>query len=61
MSTYQKLTASTAYEVYITLANQKTAQIDSGPVTYSGKVACTMLALNGEAGGYTLATLKDLN
>ena len=61
VSTYQKLTASTAYEVYITLPNQKTAQIDSGPVTYSGKVARTMLALNGEAGGYTLATLKDLN
>ncbi len=61
VSTYQKLTASTAYEVYITLADQKTAQIDSGPVTYSGKAARTMLALNGEAGGYTLATLKDLN
>ncbi len=61
VSTYQSLTASTAYEVYFTLANQKTAQLDSGPVTYSNGEVRTMVALNGEAGGYTLAVLKDLN
>jgi hypothetical protein len=61
VSTYQSLTASTAYEVYFTLANQKTAQIDSGPVTYSSGEVRTMVALNGEAGGYTLAVLNDLN
>lgn len=61
VSTYQSLTASTAYEVYFTLANQKAAQIDSGPVTYSNGEVRTMVALNGEAGGYTLAILKDLN
>lgn len=61
VSTYQSLTASTAYEVYFTLANQKTAQIDSGPVTYSNGEVRTMVALNGEAGGYSLAVLKDLN
>jgi hypothetical protein len=61
VSTYQSLTASTAYEVYFTLANQKTAQIDSGPVTYTNGEIRTMVALNGEAGGYTLAVLKDLN
>ena len=61
VSTYQSLTAKTAYEVYFTLANQKTAQIDSGPVTYTNGEVRTMVALNGEAGGYTLAVLKDLN
>jgi hypothetical protein len=61
VSTYQSLTASKAYEVYFTVANQKTAQIDSGPVTYSNAEVRTMVALNGEAGGYTLAILKDLN
>ena len=61
VSTYQSLTASTAYEVYFTIANQKTAEIDSGPVTYSNGEVRTMVALNGKAGGYTLAVLKDLN
>jgi hypothetical protein len=61
VSTYQSLTASTAYEVYFTLTNQKTAQIDGGPVTYTNAEIRTMVALNGEAGGYTLAVLKDLN
>lgn len=61
VSTYQSLTASTAYEVYFTLANQKTAQIDSGPVTYTNGEVRTMVVLNGEAGGYSLAVLKDLN
>ncbi len=61
VSTYQSLTAKTAYEVYFTLANQKTAQIDSGPVTYTNGEVRTMVALNGEAGGYSLAVLKDLN
>ena len=61
VSTYQSLTAKTAYEVYFTLTNQKTAQIDSGPVTYTNAEIRTMVALNGEAGGYTLAVLKDLN
>jgi hypothetical protein len=61
VSTYQSLTASTAYEVYFTVANQKTAQIDSGPVTYTNGEVRTMVALNGEAGGYTFAVLKDLN
>jgi hypothetical protein len=61
VSTYQSLTAGTAYEVYFTLTNQKTAQIDSGPVTYTNAEVRTMVALNGEAGGYTLAVLKDLN
>lgn len=61
VSTYQSLTADTAYEVYFTIANQKTAEIDSGPVTYSDGDVRTMVALNGKAGGYTLAVLKDLN
>jgi hypothetical protein len=61
VSTYQSLTAKTVYEVYFTLTNQKTAQIDSGPVTYTNAEIRTMVALNGEAGGYTLAVLKDLN
>lgn len=61
VSTYQSLTASTAYEVYFTPANQKTAEIDSGPVTYSNGEVRTMVALNGQAGGYTVAVLKDLN
>jgi hypothetical protein len=61
VSTYQSLTAGTAYEVYFTLTNQKTAQIDSGPLTYTNAEIRTMVALNGEAGGYTLAVLKDLN
>jgi hypothetical protein len=61
VSTYQSLTAATAYEVYFTLTNQKTAVIDSGPVTYTNGEVRTMVALNGEEGGYTLAVLKDLN
>jgi hypothetical protein len=58
-SDYQSLTASTSYEVYFTLPNQKTAQIDSGPVSYSDGQIRTMVVLNGSAGGYTLATLSD--
>ena len=61
VSTYQSLTASKAYEVYFTVANEKTAWIDSGPVTYTNAEVRTMVALNGEAGGFTLAVLKDLH
>lgn len=61
VSTYQSLTATKEYEVYFTVANQKNAQIDSGPVSYSNAEVRTMVALNGEASGYTLAVLKDLN
>jgi Domain of unknown function (DUF4397) len=61
VSTYRSLTAKTAYEIYVTAANEKTAEIDSGPVTYSGGEARTMIALDGAAGGYTLATLSDLD
>jgi len=61
VSDYQSLTASTSYEVYFTAPNQKTALVDSGPITYSNGQIRTMVTLNGNAGGYTLATLTDLN
>jgi hypothetical protein len=59
VSSYQSLTAGTSYEVYFTASGQKTALIDSGPVSYSSGKIRTMITLNGSAGGYTLATLDD--
>jgi hypothetical protein len=61
VSDYKSLTASTSYEVYFTSPNEKTALVDSGPVTYSNGQIRTMVTLNGNAGGYTVATLDDLN
>jgi hypothetical protein len=61
VSDYKSLTAGTAYEVYFTSPDEKTALVDSGPVTYSNGQIRTMVTLNGNAGGYTLTTLDDLN
>jgi hypothetical protein len=59
-SSYLPITAGT-YEVYFTLAGQKHAYIDSGPLAFSASQVRTLVGLNGTSGGYTDAVLSDLN
>jgi len=59
-SAYLPMSAGT-YEVYFTLAGQKKAYIDSGPLVFSATQVRTIVALNGATSGYTDAVLSDLN
>ena len=49
------------YEIYFTPTGQKTAYIDSGPISFSSGEVRTVVGLNGSNGGYTTAVLDDLN
>jgi hypothetical protein len=59
-SNYQSLAAG-AYEVYFTQPGQKSAIIDSGPLTLSSQQIRTVVGLDGQSGGYETAVLPDLN
>jgi hypothetical protein len=59
-SSYQQIAAG-SYEVFFTLPNQKFAYIDSGPLTLAAGQNRTIVGLNSQSGGFTTATLADLN
>ena len=59
-SSYQSLSAGT-YEVYLTQPGQKSAIIDSGPLTLTSQQIRTVVSLDGQSGGYETAVLSDLN
>jgi len=59
-SAYLPMSAGT-YEICFTLAGQKKAYIDSGPLAFSATQVRTIVALNGATSGYTDAVLADLN
>jgi Domain of unknown function (DUF4397) len=59
-SGYQSLSAGT-YEVYFTQAGQKSAMIDSGPLTFTSQQIRTVVGLDGQSGGFETAVLSDLN
>jgi len=59
-SSYQSLSAGN-YEVYFTQPGQKSAVIDSGPLTLSSQQIRTVVGLDGQSGGYETAVLSDLN
>jgi hypothetical protein len=59
-SSYQTLSAG-SYEVYFTQPGQKSAIIDSGPLTFTSQQIRTVVGLDGQSGGYTTAVLPDLN
>ncbi|MCU1300199.1 MAG: hypothetical protein JWQ87_483 [Candidatus Sulfotelmatobacter sp.] len=59
-SSYQSLSAGN-YEVYFTQPGQKSAVIDSGPLTLTSQQIRTVVGLDGESGGYETAVLSDLN
>jgi hypothetical protein len=57
---YQSLPAGN-YEVFCTLPGQKSFFVDSGPLTLTSQQSRTVVSLNGANGGFTAATLPDLN
>jgi hypothetical protein len=59
-SSYQSLSAGT-YEVYFTQPGQKSAVIDSGPLTFTSQQIRTVVGLDGQSGGFETAVLSDLN
>ena len=59
-SGYQSLSAGT-YEVYFTQPGQKSAMIDSGPLTFTSQQIRTVVGLDGQLGGFETAVLSDLN
>jgi len=59
-SSYQQIAAG-SYEVFFTLPGQKFAYIDSGALTLSAGQNRTLVGLNSQTGGFTTATLNDLN
>jgi Domain of unknown function (DUF4397) len=59
-SGYQSLSAGT-YEVYFTQPGQKSAMIDSGPLTFTSQQIRTVVGLDGQSGGFETAVLSDLN
>jgi len=59
-TSYQTLAAG-SYEIYFTKPGQKTANIDSGPLTFNSQEIRTVVGLDGQSGGYTTAVLSDLN
>jgi hypothetical protein len=59
-SGYQSLSAGT-YEVYLTQPGQKSAMIDSGPLTFTSQQIRTVVGLDGQSGGFETAVLSDLN
>jgi Domain of unknown function (DUF4397) len=59
-SGYQSLSAGT-YEVYFTQPGQKSAIIDSGPLTFTSQQIRTVVGLDGQSGGFETAVLSDLN
>jgi len=59
-SSYQSLSAGT-YEMYLTQPGQKSAIIDSGPLTLTSQQIRTVVGLDGQSGGYETAVLSDLN
>jgi len=59
-SSYQTLSAG-SYEVYFTQPGQRSAIIDSGPLTFTSQQIRTVVGLDGQSGGYTTAVLPDLN
>lgn len=50
-----------SWQIIFTLAGQKTALLNSGTLTLASGQIRTIVALNGESGGYTTAVLNDLN
>jgi len=48
-------------QIIFTSAGQKTALLNSGTLTLASGQIRTVIALNGETGGYTAAVLPDLN
>jgi len=59
-SSYQYLSAG-SYEVYLTQPGQKSAIIDSGPLTLTSQQIRTVVGLDGQSVGYETAVLSDLN
>ncbi len=59
-SGYITLTPGT-YDVCFTTTNSTFVYIDSGPQTWSAGQVRTVVALNGQFGGYTSTVLSDLN
>jgi hypothetical protein len=59
-SSYLPLSAGT-YEIYFTLAGQKRAYIDSGPLVFDASQIRTFVGFNGSSSGYTDAVLTDLH
>jgi uncharacterized protein DUF4397 len=57
---YQSLPAG-SYEVFCTLPGQKSFFVDSGPLSLTSQQIRTVVSLNGANGGFTAATLPDLN
>jgi hypothetical protein len=59
-SGYTGLTAGT-YEVFFTVPGGISAFVDTGPIAFSAGQVRTMVALDGQAGGFTFSTLSDVN
>jgi hypothetical protein len=59
-SGYLQLAAGT-YEIFFTIPGSVSAFIDSGPITFSAGQVRTVVALDGQNGGFTFSTLSDLN
>ncbi|PYY09675.1 MAG: hypothetical protein DMG69_09215 [Acidobacteria bacterium] len=59
-SSYSVLTPGN-YEVYFTSPGQKFINLDTGVLSFSAGQIRTLVALNGQSGGYTSAALTDLN
>ena len=57
-SSYQFLRAGT-YEVYLTQPGQKSAVVDSGPLTFTSQQIRTVVGLDGQSGGYETASLSE--
>jgi hypothetical protein len=47
--------------VYFTQPGQKSAMIDSGPLTFTSQQIRTVVGLDGQSGGFETAVLSDLN
>lgn len=59
-SAYQTVAAGN-YEVYITLHDQSTVQVDSGPLVFSSGQIRTVVILDNVGGGDTASLFPDLN
>jgi Domain of unknown function (DUF4397) len=59
-SSYSVLTPGD-YEVYFTSPGQKFINLDTGMLSFSAGQIRTLVALNGQSGGYISAVLTDLN
>ena len=59
-SAYQSM-AGGSFEVVLTPVGQKFAAVDTGALTFSGSQVRTLVGLNSQSGGFSYATLQDVN